>query len=430
MSDSFFSEKSMFDRKQAKQIIRSLRSGIPPTHGTRFFSVGNENLLKGIKQEHLEDLEDMGLIQFISGSWGSGKTHLFRLLRDLSFDEKCLVSNVQLSLDNAALNKFEKVFAEIVRNIITPTSYAQAQDSDIDGHRHLFEEALGYLANGCSTSQQTFTHEEYGIAKKALMGDHHIDIDFKKMVMAYWQLSLPDTLSLSNAEQKKSEILQWFICEGRISQYRAYGTSKIIDKNNAKLMMKSLAGFVKLAGYKGLVILFDEAEQSYSNMSKRALRDAQNNLLTLINSIEEFKGLFLIYATTPDFYSDPRHGIQQYGALAGRIGQPDQNPPKALNKIWNLDAIEVKLSEYQAAALKIRGIYVSAYPDDLDNLPSETEVKNFVTQLHTEHSQYAGVRFWRVMVSGLIKWCDSYIEGKVLKAEEIYVSVMDKLREE
>jgi len=226
MSDSFFSEKSMFDRKQAKQIIRSLRSGIPPTHGTRFFSVGNENLLKGIKQEHLEDLEDMGLIQFISGSWGSGKTHFFRLLRDLAFEEKCLVSNVELSVDNAALNRFEKVFAEIVRNIITPTSYAQAQDSDIDGHRHLFEEALGYLANGCSTSQQTFTHEEYGIAKKALMGDHHIDIDFKKMVMAYWQLSLPDTLSLSNAEQKKSEILQWFICEGRISQYRAYGVSR------------------------------------------------------------------------------------------------------------------------------------------------------------------------------------------------------------
>ena len=430
MLDSSSSKKSMFEQQQAEQIIESLRSGIPPAHGTRFFSVGNENLLDGIKRRHLKSLENKGLIRFISGSWGSGKTHFFRLVRDLAFEEKCLVSNVQLSVDNAALNKFDQVFAEIIRKIITPTSYAQAQDLDIDGHRHLLVEALGYLATGFSTPQQTFTHEEYSIAKDALMADQNIDIDFKKMVMAYWQTFLPDNFDLTNKEQKRSEILQWFIGEGKISQYRAYGVSKVIDRNNAKLMMQSLAGFVKLAGYRGLVILFDEAEQSYSNMSKRALRDAQNNLLTLINNIEELKGLFLIYATTPDFYNDPRHGIQQYGALATRIGQPDLNSPRSLNKIWNFDAIEVDLSEYQTASLKIREIYISAYAeDDLDDFPAETEVKDFVSSLHTEYSEFAGVRFWRVMVSGLIDYCDSYIEGEILEAEEIYASVMDRLKE-
>lgn len=430
MSDSFSLRKSMFEQQQAVQIIESLRSGIPPAHGTRFFSVGNKILLDGIKKHHLNNLENKGLIRFISGSWGSGKTHFFRLVRDLAFEEKCLVSNVQLSIDNAALNKFEQVFAEIVRNIITPTSSAQAQDLDIYGHRHLLVEALGYLAAGGRTPQQTFTHEEYGIAKDALMAAQNIDIDFRKMVATYWQTFLPESFDLTNKEQRRSEILQWFICEGNISKYRGYGVAKVIERNNTRLMIQSLAGFVKLAGYKGLVILFDEAEQSYSNMSKRALRDAQNNLLTLINNIEELKGLFLIYATTPDFYSDPRHGIQQYGALSGRIGQPDQNSPRSLNKIWNFDSIAVDLSEYQTASLKIRKIYISAYAEDnQDHFPTETEVKDFVSRLHTEHSEFAGVRFWRVMVSGLIDYCDSYIEGEVLKPEEIYASVMDRLKE-
>ena len=56
-------------------------------------------------------------------------------------------------------------------------------------------------------------------------------------------------------------------------------------------------------------------------------------------------------------------------------------------------------------------------------------MKDFVSSLHTEYSEFAGVRFWRVMVSGLIDYCDSYIEGEILEAEEIYASVMDRLKE-
>jgi len=64
----------------------------------------------------------------------------------------------------------------------------------------------------------------------------------------------------------------------------------------------------RLSGYQGLLIEFDEAEMAYSTMRKAALREAHNNLLSLINNIEMIPGLFLIYATTPDFFNDPKHG--------------------------------------------------------------------------------------------------------------------------
>ena len=105
--------------------------------------------------------------------------------------------------------------------------------------------------------------------------------------------------------------------------------NKVPNAQNAKLMLQSLAGFVRLSGYKGLVILFDEAEMTYSVLRKSALKDAHNNLLSLINNIELLSGLFLVYATTPDFYIHPKHGIQIYGALAGRIGKPESKPPRS-----------------------------------------------------------------------------------------------------
>ena len=79
---------------------------------------------------------------------------------------------------------------------------------------------------------------------------------------------------------------------------------------------------MRLSGYKGVLILFDEAEQAYSIMRRAALRAAHDNLLSLINNIESSRGLFLIYATTLDFFTDPTHGIVVYGALSGRVGNP------------------------------------------------------------------------------------------------------------
>lgn len=194
--------------------------------------------------------------------------------------------------------------------------------------------------------------------------------------------------------------------------------------------MQSLAGFVRLSGYKGLVILFDEAEQAYSIMRKSSLRDAHNNLLSLINNIESLNGLFLVYATTPDFFIDPKHGIIIYGALQGRIGKPEQRKPRALDSIWNLDEVDTDLSNYQTAAEKICNIYATAYPEAAAELPSEPEIDIFVKNLFDIHPTYSGVRFWRVLVTALIAHLDDYQDGEIRTVETIHGDVMDRLRED
>ena len=421
----------MEQKKIATQVVESLRKGLPPQRGVDLYAVGNEKLIEGVKTRLLNKVGDMGIIRFISGSWGAGKTHFFRLFREVAFQNDCLVSNVELNANDAALNKFERIFYSIVRNVITPTYYHETATVEAAPFGTVVRETLAFLATGTRTITNEIPHDHYAKACEALMADHSIDIDFKKMLQEYWKTFLPEAPEPAAQEQARQEILQWFSGEGSVAQFRKrFGVNKIVNKDNAKLMLQSLAGFVRLSGYRGLVILFDEAEMTYSTTRKSALRDAHNNLLSLINNIEALSGLFLLYATTPDFYTHPKHGIVIYGALAGRIGKPESRPPRSLDTIWNLDAVETSLADYQTAARKIRRVYAQAFPEAESEIPSEAAVDSFVAELHGIHSPMSHVRFWRALMTALITHFDDHLEGEVRSTEKVYDDVMERLREE
>lgn len=413
------------------QVVESLRKGIPPQRGVDMYSVGNEKLIEGIKKYHLSGIADRGIIRFISGSWGAGKTHFFRLLREVAFQSDCLVSNVELDLNSAALNKFEKVFYAIVTHILTPAYFTAHAAAEAAPFGTVVRESLGHLGTGNRSVGNEITHDHYTKATERLMADHGIDIDFKKLVQKYWETFLPEGAEPTIVDQTRAEILQWFSGEGTVGSYRKrFGITKMISKDNAKLMLQSLAQFVRLSGYRGLLILFDEAEQAYSVMRKSALRDAQNNLLSLINNIEALPGLFLLYATTPDFFTDPKHGIVTYGALSGRIGKPEQRPPRALDTIWNLDAVETTLADYQAAANKIRAVYAIAFPEAASCPPAEDKVQGTVAELFRIHPSLAAVRFWRLLVTALVTDFDDHLEGESRPTEKLYDDVMARLKED
>jgi hypothetical protein len=414
-----------------EKIIESLRRGIPPQKGVDLYSVGNEKFIEGIKNFHLSKISNIGKIRFISGSWGSGKTHFFRLLRELAYKNSIIVSSVELSIDSAPFNKFEEIFYSIIRNISTSTFYDVLKEGDIIPFGSLIEDSLKSLGNYPSSNIESVSFEHFTDASEKLMKDRGIDIDFKKMIKHYWETYLPDKADYSVAETKREEILQWFAGVGTISTYRkAFGVNKMVSRNNARLMLHSLSEFVKLAGYQGLLILLDEAEQSYSVMRKAALKIAHTNLLSLINNIESNPGIFMIYATTPDFFTDPKHGITIYGALAGRIGKLEEKQPMALSSVWNLDAIKTELKNYQDAALKIRKIYFKAYPEAEEKVLNETQTTEFVEKLNEKHPKLSAVNFWRVMIKSIITKFDLQLEDADVPIDELYVDIMDRLRED
>jgi hypothetical protein len=101
------------DQATAEQIIESLRRGVPPRRGVSRYATGTDFVEK-VRDRHLSREITAGKIRFVGGSWGAGKTHFLRLLREESFSAGYLVSTVELSADSTPFNKFEQVFFEIV----------------------------------------------------------------------------------------------------------------------------------------------------------------------------------------------------------------------------------------------------------------------------------------------------------------------------
>jgi hypothetical protein len=285
------------------------------------------------------------------------------------------------------------------------------------------------LFRDLSGSDETVPHERLQEAKEKLFSADGIDIDFRRITSQYWETFLPDSGDVATIENARGRLLQWFAGEGTMALYRKMGVQKIVNRANARLMLQSLSRLTTHIGYRGLVILFDEAEMSYSTMRKSNLKQAHNNLLHLINSIDETEGLFLIYATTPDFYIDERHGITIYGALAQRIGRPEEKAPRPLDRIWNLDRVEASLEDHLNAACKIRAIYTSAYPEFAGAVPSDTELRDYAKTLLEAHPEFSRVSKWRVLVNGTVEALDAGVQGDELPpAEQLHDDIMEKLR--
>lgn len=413
------------------KVIEKLRMGTPPERGAELYSVGYGALVEGVERHHLSALEGFGKIRFVCGSYGSGKTHFFRLLREAAFRNGSFISNVELGANEAPLNKFEKVFYAIIRNIATAEQFESEALDDAMPFGFVVRRALRTLGGLPSSSEDAIT---FGVVEKAgaaLMLNRAIDIDFKKMILEYWKTYVGDNPDPAASEQRREEVLQWFAGEGSIGQYRTrFGVSKMISRENAKLMLRSLSAFIRQAGAKGLTILFDEAQQSYSAMRRSSLRDAHINLRSLIDEIEHLPGMFLVYATTPDFYSDPNYGIVVYGALSTRIGQPKDHAPKATDIVWNLDVIVNEDKDFVEAAAKIRKVYEKAYDADNARLPSMDAIVKFVREIRSKQGRFSRVSFWRILVECVVLHLDVCREGGKPNPTEIYEDVIDRLRDE
>jgi hypothetical protein len=361
---------------------------------------------------------------------GSGKGHFLREFREEALEAKYLVSLVDLAKEETPFNKFEKVFASILGRIGSPEMFLEGKGEAAAPFTEILKRTLVATGAGDATPGEAVPYKVFAQATQALLENDSIDIDFRRMVLKYWETYLPEAGDPVALQQRRGLILNWFAGDGTVGPYRReFGVQKIVTRETARLMLRSLGRFALHANYRGLVILCDEAEMSYSVMRRSDLKSAHNNLLHLINGVDESEGLFLVYATTPDFYTDPKHGIQNYGALASRIGKPTNAPPKPLDKIWDFDAVQPTVQEYREVALKVRDLYLIAYPDSVDKLCSPKELLTFVDELIALHPELSPVRFWRVLVASVVRRLDLENQGEALPTtEELHDEVIEVLK--
>lgn len=414
------------DQAAAEQIIESLRRGVPPRRGVSHYATGTEFVEK-VRDRHLSKEINAGKIRFVGGSWGAGKTHFFRLLREYAFEQNLLVSNVELTSEQTPFNKFERVFFEIVRNIASPNMYYTGNLSAALPFGEVLREVLEEW-----TVNYGSKHAAIEALNTDLMQQIDIDIDFRRIVVEYWKTFEDDGRATDVLENIRGTLMQWFEGEGQATALRRdFGVQKMVKKENARIFLASLGKFVRWLGFRGLLVLLDESEMSHSTMRRSSLRNAHNNLLHLINEAESVEGLVLLYAAVPEFFDDPRYGIKTYGALAQRIGSLEAKQPKSLDKVWNIDYLAQDDNAFAAAAEKIRGIYQVAYADEVDSLPDVRDLSRHINDVLSEHPEFSRVSSWRVAIKATIEALDSAIEGDELpQAQDHYRSIVSSLEDD
>jgi hypothetical protein len=136
-------------------------------------------------------------------------------------------------------------------------------------------------------------------------------------------------------------------------------------------------------------------------------------------------------ATVPDFFEDPRHGIQIYGALATRIGKLGSSSPLPLDKVWNIDAIESADSDFTDAAEKIYGIYLKAFEGETQELMSQEELANQIDTILSERPEFSAISSWRLAITATIETLDKSLQGASIPSpKDQYADIMKRLPDE
>ena len=153
--------------------------------------------------------------------------------------------------------------------------------------------------------------------------------DIRTQVNAYDFASILNIYYLayqSNNDYRKNNVLRW-LRAGYATKSEAntdLGVKSTIDDHNIIDYIKLMAHFVRMAGYKGLIVNIDEMGVLTNNLSSAIARKANYEIiLRIVNDClqGDAESIGFIFAGVDEFIDDPKRGLYSYEALASRLAR-------------------------------------------------------------------------------------------------------------
>lgn len=312
------------NRRESAAIINSLSAGVVPRIGLRHMAVGRKKEIESFLND-LKTIEDGGAaFRFICGKYGSGKSFLLQLVRNNALDRNFVVMDADLSPERRFYGSNGRglaTYRELMQHISTRVrpeggaleSILQKWINNLqiklsqENNLELDSPALIDLVNSKILSELSeLTEMSHGYS-------------FSKVISAYWLGTKTDNYDL------KKESIRWLYGEynSRREARKTLGVDSIIDDTNWYDFLKVFALFIKIVGYKGLVMFIDEGVNLYKITHKINRESNYEKILTIFNDMMQGKaryiGLFL--SETPESIYDDKRGLYSYDALRTRLAQ-------------------------------------------------------------------------------------------------------------
>jgi len=308
--------------KDARRIINALRKGVPAPEGTAYYSVGRDDLLEGVAGDLKAVGSGKSLVRFLNADIGQGKTHVLYLLREFAFANDFAVSIVTLSQNSCPLYDFMMVYNQVMWGL------------RIDDQRH--KPALSNIIDRWVEDIRVLDP-----TRVRQIVERELPRDLRGIMAAY-----VDATNLFRPNETKRQLILKYLGGGKttLSEIRRLGLSFRLDSDNALQILSEMATAIRYIGFKGICILFDEAEAIHSFASSSQKDQAYANLQQIIQQSRRFPHCYFLYATTPSFFDS-------YGS-----GWPAQQ--LGLDTMLELEPLSAE--ERQAIGTKVAKVYTQA----------------------------------------------------------------------
>jgi len=302
--------------RERTTILQSLGAGVVPAVGLHHLQVGRKDEVEALIRD-LQIVEDGGAaVRFIVGRYGSGKTFFLNLIRNVALQRKHVVLQADITTDRrlyATGGEARALYTELVRNLSTR---ARPEGNALP---NLVEKWVGEVEHSIREAGGTDEDVRQAIIKNLRpLQDLVSGFDFATVMTKYYEGYRTQNDDL------QGRALRWLRGEyaTKTEAREALGVRSIIDDAQVYDYLKLWAGFVRLAGYKGLLVNIDELVVLSHRLANTTSRNKNYEaLLRIINDCLQGRaqGLAFTFAGTDECVEDRRRGLFSYEALATRL---------------------------------------------------------------------------------------------------------------
>lgn len=309
-------------KRISSAIINSLSAGVVPRIGLGYIAVGRKDEVASLLND-LENIAEGGAsCRFMIGRFGSGKSFMLQLIRNNAMDRGFVVVDADLSPDRRLTGSNGAglaTYRELMRNLSTKTrpdggALAAIFEKWISGVQAQVVKNKGLRPNDAGFNDAVDSQIMEVISN--MEGMVH-GFDFATVLSTYWRGHHLGDDSLKDAA------LRWLRGEfnTKTEARLALNVRTIINDDDWYDYIKLMAKFIADIGYKGMLVLIDEAVNLYKITHTISRENNYEKLLAMFNDTMQGKAehLGLLIGGTPKFLEDTRRGLYSYEALKTRL---------------------------------------------------------------------------------------------------------------
>jgi hypothetical protein len=336
--------------RDIEHVFERLRSGVVPERGLETFAVGIDRQRTEVHRQLKLAADGEGVFKFLRGGYGCGKTFMSRLAVLDAQAQGFATSFVVVSDNDLHFYKFDDVYRKVVQELGTNSCPRGALSDILDRWIAKVEDAL--IAGGADEANEDFDVkvQERMEAELASLTGGKAPEDMARVLRAIFALKQKGEMPEASA------LLSWLSGSENVaaSAKKVAGIKGDIGSREALDYLQGILEIVKAAGYKGLVIIIDEAE-TILRMRHDMRGKSLNGIRQICDAADRFRGLLWVFTGTPEFF-DTNRGVAGLQPLHDRIKFDNQggfvSPRQPQLELKPFDAKRLK-----EVALKLREIY-------------------------------------------------------------------------